>query len=103
MTIPITNTPEPVPIPQNNPADGFSPRCLRFLAALVTTWVLPVSKPSWLMSENEKKSFKLPKRPKKPAVPDSVKANKAKGANPVWFLPVALTLMIIGLLWIMVY
>ncbi|NDD25690.1 MAG: cell division protein CrgA [Actinobacteria bacterium] len=55
------------------------------------------------MSENEKKSFKLPKRPKKPAVPDSVKANKAKGANPVWFLPVALTLMIIGLLWIMVY
>lgn len=55
------------------------------------------------MSENEKKSFKLPKRPKKPAVPDSVKANKAKGGNAVWFLPVALTLMIIGLLWIMVY
>lgn len=55
------------------------------------------------MSENEKKLLKLPKRPKKPAVPDSVKANKDKGANPVWFLPVALTLMIVGLLWIMVY
>ncbi|MFN4846504.1 MAG: cell division protein CrgA [Rhodoluna sp.] len=55
------------------------------------------------MSENEKKSFKLPKRPKKPAVPDSVKASKAKSGNAAWFLPVALTLMIIGLLWIMVY
>ncbi|MBU6144762.1 MAG: cell division protein CrgA [Acidobacteria bacterium] len=55
------------------------------------------------MSETEKKSFKLPKRPKKPAVPDSVKAQKAKSGNPVWFVPVAVGLMIAGLIWIMVY
>ena len=55
------------------------------------------------MSENEKKTIKLLKRPAKPAVPDSVKAKKANGGNPAWFLPVTLTLMIVGLLWIMVY
>ncbi len=55
------------------------------------------------MSENEKKSIKLLKRPAKPAVPDSVKAKKANGGNPAWFLPVTLTLMIVGLLWIMIY
>jgi hypothetical protein len=55
------------------------------------------------MSENEKKSIKLLKRPAKPAVPDSAKAKKANGGNPAWFLPVTLTLMIVGLLWIMVY
>lgn len=55
------------------------------------------------MSENEKKSIKLLKRPAKPAVPDSVKAKKANSGNPAWFLPVTLTLMILGLVWIMVY
>jgi len=55
------------------------------------------------MSENEKKSFKLPKRPKKPATPDSVKAKKANEGNAPWFLPVSVSLMIIGLIWIMVY
>lgn len=55
------------------------------------------------MSENEKKSLKLRKRPAKPAVPDSVKASKANSGNPVWYVPVAVTLMIIGLFWIMVY
>lgn len=55
------------------------------------------------MSENEKKSLKLLKRPAKPQVPDSVKAQKANSGNPAWFLPVTLTLMIVGLLWIMVY
>jgi hypothetical protein len=55
------------------------------------------------MSENENKTSKLLKRPAKPAVPDSVKAQKANSGNPAWFLPVTLTLMIVGLLWIMVY
>ena len=55
------------------------------------------------MSENEKKSLKFLKRPAKPATPDSVKAKKANGGNPVWFAPVVFGLMILGLLWIMVY
>ncbi|MEY4418280.1 MAG: hypothetical protein RIQ88_718 [Actinomycetota bacterium] len=53
------------------------------------------------MSENEKKSKLLTKRPAKPKAPDSVKVQKT--GNPAWFLPVVLTLMIVGLLWIMVY
>jgi len=55
------------------------------------------------MSENEKKSLKFLKRPAKAQVPDSVKAKKANDGNPAWFLPVTLTLMIVGLIWIMVY
>lgn len=56
------------------------------------------------MSENEQKPTNLRKRPAKPEVPDSVKvAKKSDGANPAWFLPVTLTLMILGLIWIMVY
>jgi hypothetical protein len=56
------------------------------------------------MSENEKKTINLRKRPAKPEVPDSAKvAKKSDGANPAWFLPVTLTLMIVGLVWIMVY
>lgn len=55
------------------------------------------------MSENEKKTLKIRKRPAKPAVPDSVKANKQTDGNPAWFLPVTLTFLIVGLIWIMVY
>ena len=55
------------------------------------------------MSENEKKPRKSLKRPAKPAVPDSVKAKKANSGNPVWFMPVSVGLMILGLVWIMVY
>ena len=56
------------------------------------------------MSENEQKTTNLRKRPAKPAVPDSAKVTKKNdGANPAWFLPVTLTLMILGLIWIMVY
>jgi hypothetical protein len=56
------------------------------------------------MSENEQKPTNLRKRPVKPEVPDSVKVSKkSDGANPAWFLPVTLTLMILGLIWIMVY
>ena len=56
------------------------------------------------MSENEQKPTNLRKRPTKPEVPDSVKVSKkSDGANPAWFLPVTLTLMILGLIWIMVY
>jgi hypothetical protein len=55
------------------------------------------------MSENK---FKLPtfrKRPAKPAAPDSVKAKKSNEGNPAWFLPVTLTFLVVGLVWIMVY
>ena len=55
------------------------------------------------MSENEKKTPKLLKRPAKPAAPDSVKAVKTKEGNPSWFLPVTLTFLVVGLVWIMVY
>lgn len=55
------------------------------------------------MSENEKKTPKLRKRPTKPAVPDSVKVAKNKEGNPAWFLPVTITFLIVGLVWIMVY
>ncbi|MBJ7280609.1 MAG: cell division protein CrgA [Rhodoluna sp.] len=56
------------------------------------------------MSENEQKPTNLRKRPAKPEVPDSVKVSKkSDGANPAWFLPVTLSLMIVGLVWIMVY
>ena len=56
------------------------------------------------MSENEQKPTNLRKRPAKPEIPDSVKVSKkSDGANPAWFLPVTLTLMILGLIWIMVY
>ncbi|MFM8927615.1 MAG: cell division protein CrgA [Rhodoluna sp.] len=55
------------------------------------------------MSENEKKTLKLTKRPKKSEVPDSVKAKKSKEGNPAWFVPVSTGLMILGLIWIMVY
>jgi hypothetical protein len=55
------------------------------------------------MSEKEKKPVKLLKRPAKKAVPDSVKAQKGNSANPAWLMPVAVTLLIVGLLWIMVY
>jgi hypothetical protein len=55
------------------------------------------------MSENEKKTAKLPKRPAKPAAPDSVKVTKNKEGNPAWFLPVTLTFLVVGLVWIMVY
>lgn len=55
------------------------------------------------MSENEKKSMSFLKRPAKPATPDSVKAKKSNSGNPVWFIPVTVGLMILGLLWIMVY
>jgi hypothetical protein len=55
------------------------------------------------MSENKVKAPKLLKRPAKPAVPDSVKANKSKEGNPAWFLPVTITLLVVGLVWIMVY
>ena len=55
------------------------------------------------MSENEKKPRKSLKRPAKPAVPDSVKAKKANSGNPVWFMPVSVGLMILGLVCIMVY
>ena len=46
---------------------------------------------------------KLLKRPAKPAVPDSVKAKKSNEGNPAWFLPVTLTFLVVGLIWIMVY
>jgi len=55
------------------------------------------------MSENEKKPLKLLKRPAKKVVPDSVKAKKANEGNPAWFIPVAVGMLILGLLWIMVY
>jgi hypothetical protein len=56
------------------------------------------------MSENEQKPTNLRKRPAKPEIPDSAKVSKkSEGANPAWFLPVTLTLMILGLIWIMVY
>ena len=55
------------------------------------------------MSENEKKTPKLRKRPAKPAAPESVKAAKNKEGNPAWFLPVTITFLIVGLVWIMVY
>lgn len=56
------------------------------------------------MSENDEKPTNLRKRPAKPEIPDSVKAKKkSDSANPAWFLPVTLTLMILGLGWIMVY
>lgn len=55
------------------------------------------------MSENEKKTPKLLKRPAKPSVPDSVKAKKSNEGNPAWFLPVTITLLVVGLIWIMVY
>jgi hypothetical protein len=55
------------------------------------------------MSENEKKTPKLGKRQAKPAVPDSVKVAKSKEGNPAWFLPVTITFLIVGLVWIMVY
>ena len=55
------------------------------------------------MSENEKKPRKSIKRSAKPAVPDSVKAKKANSGNPAWFIPVAVGLMVLGLVWIMVY
>jgi hypothetical protein len=56
------------------------------------------------MSENEQKPTNLRKRPAKPEIPDSAKVSKkSDGANPAWFLPVTLTLMILGLIWIMVY
>jgi len=55
------------------------------------------------MSENKVKTPKLLKRPAKPAVPDSVKAKKSNEGNPAWFLPVTLTFLVVGLIWIMVY
>ena len=55
------------------------------------------------MSENEKKTLNLRKRPAKPAAPDSVKVDKNKEGNPAWFLPVTVTFLIVGLVWIMVY
>ena len=55
------------------------------------------------MSENEKKSPKFLKRPAKPKAPATVKASKSKEGNPAWFLPVTLSLMVVGLIWIMVY
>jgi hypothetical protein len=55
------------------------------------------------MSENKLKLPTLRKRPAKPATPDSVKANKSKEGNPAWFLPVTLTFLVVGLVWIMVY
>lgn len=55
------------------------------------------------MSENKLKLPRLRKRPAKPATPDSVKANKSKEGNPAWFLPVTLTFLVVGLVWIMVY
>jgi len=55
------------------------------------------------MSENKMKLPKLLKRPAKPAVPDSVKAKKSNEGNPAWFLPVTLTFLVVGLIWIMVY
>jgi len=55
------------------------------------------------MSENKMKLPKLLKRPAKPSAPDSVKVNKAKEGNPAWFLPVTITLLVVGLVWIMVY
>jgi hypothetical protein len=55
------------------------------------------------MSENKVKTPKLLKRPAKPAVPDSVKAKKSNEGNPAWFLPVTVTFLVVGLIWIMVY
>jgi len=55
------------------------------------------------MSENKVKPPKLLKRKAKPAVPDSVKAKKSNDGNPAWFLPVTLTFLVVGLVWIMVY
>lgn len=55
------------------------------------------------MFENEKKTLKLRKRPAKPAAPESVKVAKNKEGNPAWFLPVTITFLIVGLVWIMVY
>jgi hypothetical protein len=55
------------------------------------------------MSEIEKNTPKLRKRPLKPAAPDSVKVAKNKEGNPAWFLPVTITFLIVGLVWIMVY
>ena len=55
------------------------------------------------MSENKVETPKLPKRKAKPAVPDSVKAKKSNDGNPAWFLPVTLTFLVVGLIWIMVY
>jgi hypothetical protein len=55
------------------------------------------------MSENKVKTPKLLKRKAKPAVPDSVKAKKSNDGNPAWFLPVTLTFLVVGLVWIMVY
>jgi hypothetical protein len=55
------------------------------------------------MSENEKKTPKLRKRPAKPETPDSVKVKKSTEGNPAWFLPVTITFLIVGLIWIMVY
>lgn len=55
------------------------------------------------MSENKLKSLKLLKRPAKPQVPESVKAKKSNEGNPAWFLPVTLTFLVVGLVWIMVY
>ena len=55
------------------------------------------------MSENEKNPLKFIKRPTKKVVPDSVKAKKANDGNPAWLMPTAVTLLVVGLLWIMVY
>jgi hypothetical protein len=55
------------------------------------------------MSENEKQAPKLRKRPAKPQAPAAVVAKKAAEGNPAWFLPVTLTFLVVGLVWIMVY
>ncbi len=55
------------------------------------------------MSENKLKLPTLRKRPAKPETPDSVKVKKSNEGNPAWFLPVTLTFLVVGLIWIMVY
>jgi len=55
------------------------------------------------MSENENVTPKLRKRPAKPSAPDSVKVKKNTDGNPAWFLPVTISPLVVGLIWIMVY
>jgi hypothetical protein len=55
------------------------------------------------MSENEKQEPKVRKRPAKPQAPEAAVAKKAAEGNPAWFLPVTITFLVVGLIWIMVY
>lgn len=55
------------------------------------------------MSEIEKQAPKVRKRPAKPQAPEAVVEKKAAEGNQAWFLPVTITFLVVGLIWIMVY